>query len=29
MFRDPDYDAHLGVERDPITREITRTAGST
>ena len=22
------YDAHLGVERDPVTREITRTAGS-
>lgn len=23
LLRDPDYDQHLGVERDPITREVT------
>lgn len=27
--RDPDYDSHLGIERDPVTREITHVAAST
>lgn len=27
--RDPDYDSHLGLERDPITREITNSSGTT
>ena len=26
-LRDPDYDSHLGVARDPVTREIVATAG--
>ncbi|KAK9834463.1 hypothetical protein WJX74_002225 [Apatococcus lobatus] len=26
-LRDPDYDSHLGVARDPVTREIIATAG--
>ena len=29
LQRDPDYDSHLGIERDPITREITHVAAST
>lgn len=29
LQRDPDYDSHLGIERDPITREITHVAEST
>ena len=28
-LRDPDYDSHLGVERDPITREVLRQSQST
>jgi hypothetical protein len=27
--RSLDYDSHLGLERDPITREITQTASHT
>lgn len=27
--RDPDYDSHLGIERDPVTREIKHIAAST
>ena len=29
LERDPDYDSHLGIERDPITREIKHIAAST
>lgn len=29
LERDPDYDSHMGIERDPITREITAQASST
>ena len=29
LERDPDYDSHLGIERDPVTREITHVAAST
>lgn len=29
LQRDPDYDQHLGLERDPVTREITAVAQST
>lgn len=29
LVREPDYDQHLGLERDPITREITAVAQST
>jgi hypothetical protein len=29
LERDPDYDSHLGIERDPVTREITHAAAST
>lgn len=28
-MRDPDYDSHLGIERDPVTREIVNVAAST
>lgn len=28
-LRDPDYDSHLGVERDPVTREVLRESQST
>jgi len=28
-LRDPDYDSHLGLERDPISREIINTASHT
>ena len=28
-LRDPDYDSHLGLERDPISREIISTASHT
>lgn len=29
LQRDPDYDGHLGVERDPVSREIIKVAEST
>ncbi|KAK9805832.1 hypothetical protein WJX73_005660 [Symbiochloris irregularis] len=29
MERDPDYDSHLGVARDPVTREVIQTAEHT
>ena len=29
MERDPDYDSHLGLARDPITREIIKSSGTT
>ena len=27
--REPDYDSHLGIERDPVTREVIQVAGTT
>ena len=29
LERDPDYDSHLGLARDPVTREIIQTAEHT